>query len=418
MRARKWSARLSCLLGTLWVLTVGVSIGQAAVSSVERLRTEAEELWLQGEAEQALKTYEQALTSARETGERNREWQLLDRLGRIYLERDQFDQALEHFQQGLKVALDLGDRPAQAVQLAAIGETYNLLQQPQQAIATYESLLSLEEERRDRVGQWRAFYGLGFSYKANGSPAQAVPYIQRALELARNLQDQSLESVTLQELEADYAGLGDYAQVARYSEEIVQLARAMGDRHLIADKLATSGYAYEQAENFPRAAVQYQAALGTYRDLQDAGGEWRVLDDLGRLAVKQGDTTEAVTRYQDAVKVAQRTGLQTGQVSTLEHTAAAYRGAKDYGKATEFYQQALKAAKEAKLREYEWLVLSDLAGMYGEMGNTKAAVTHYRQALTVARQLGDKDAEKQLQDAMARVEKPPGSKNSKPPRKR
>ena len=54
MRARKWSARLSCLLGTLWVLTVGVSIGQAAVSSVERLRTEAEELWLQGEAEQAL----------------------------------------------------------------------------------------------------------------------------------------------------------------------------------------------------------------------------------------------------------------------------------------------------------------------------------------------------------------------------
>jgi tetratricopeptide (TPR) repeat protein len=182
--------------------------------------------------------------------------------------------------------------------------------------------------------------------------------------------------------------------------------------------LATSGYAYEQSENFQRAAAQYRAALDAYRDLHDGRGEWRVLDDLGRLAVKQGDTTEAIARYQEAFSVAQRAGLRAGQVSTLEHTAAAYRRAKDYGKATEYYQQALKAAKEAKLREYEWLVLSDLAGMYGEMGNAKGAVTHYRQALTVVRQLGDKDAEKKLQDAMTAFEKQPSSKDSKPPRKR
>ena len=58
-------------------------------------------------------------------------------------------------------------------------------------------------------------------------------------------------------------------------------------------------------------------------------------------------------------------------MSALEHTAAAYRSAKDYEKATQYYQQALKAAKEAKLREYEWLVLSDLGSMYGEMGNIR-----------------------------------------------
>jgi hypothetical protein len=50
MRASKRSARLTWLLATLWVLTVGVTAGHAAVSSVERLRTEAEELWLQGQA--------------------------------------------------------------------------------------------------------------------------------------------------------------------------------------------------------------------------------------------------------------------------------------------------------------------------------------------------------------------------------
>src|SRR5918996_5972973 len=130
MRASKWGITLAGLLGTLWVLGTAIDAGQAALLNVERLTAEAEGLWLQGHAEQALQTFEGALTQVRELGERGREWQILDRMGRIYLERDQFQPALQHFQQGLKVALDLGDRSAQAVQLAAMGETYNQLQQP------------------------------------------------------------------------------------------------------------------------------------------------------------------------------------------------------------------------------------------------------------------------------------------------
>jgi tetratricopeptide (TPR) repeat protein len=101
----------------------------------------------------------------------------------------------------------------------------------------------------------------------------------------------------------------------------------------------------------------------------------------------------------------------------LEHTAAAYRSTKDYGKATQAYEEALKAARETKLREYEWLVLSDLGALAVEMGNTKGAVAHYQQALKVVRQIGDKDAEKQLRDAMAQLGKPAES-DPKPRRKR
>jgi tetratricopeptide (TPR) repeat protein len=139
----KWSITLGGLLGTLWVLGTAIYAGQAALSNIERLTAEAEGLWLQGRSEQALQKFEQALTQIREIGERGREWKILDRMGRIYLEQDQFQPALEHFQQGLNVALDLGDGSAQAVQLAAIAETYNMLQQPLQAITIYESLLAL-----------------------------------------------------------------------------------------------------------------------------------------------------------------------------------------------------------------------------------------------------------------------------------
>ena len=193
-------------------------------------------------------------------------------MGRIYLEQDQFQPALEHFQQGLNVALDLGDGSAQAMQLAAIGETYNMLQQPLQAIAIYESLLALEEERQDRAGQWRALYGLGFSHKANGAPAQAVPYIQRALELARSLEDQSLESAALQELEADYAG---WPITPRWHDTVKRSCNWLGPWAIAGSwprNWPRRGMPMNRLGNFPRAAAQYQAALGTYRDCQRCPG--------------------------------------------------------------------------------------------------------------------------------------------------
>jgi len=93
------------------------------------------------------------------------------------------------------------------------------------------------------------------------------------------------------------------------------------------------------------------------------------------------------------------------------------RGAKEYSKALPHYQEALKTARAGKLLEYEWLVLSDLAGMYAEMGDAKRALTHYQQALKLVQQLGDKEAEKQVRDAMQRLGKQPGAEG-KPARKR
>jgi hypothetical protein len=51
------------------------------------------------------------------------------------------------------------------------------------------------------------------------------------------------------------------------------------------------------------------------------------------------------------------------------------------------------------------------------MGNVKGAATHYQQALALARQLGDKEAERELRDKMARTGKATGT-DAKPARKR
>ena len=68
MRASKWGITLGGLLGALWVLGTVIDAGQSALFNIDRLTAEAEGLWLQGHAEQALQKFEQALTQIREVG--------------------------------------------------------------------------------------------------------------------------------------------------------------------------------------------------------------------------------------------------------------------------------------------------------------------------------------------------------------
>ena len=372
MQASKRKARQSWLLAMLLLIAPGVYAGLGSLSDVERLMREAEELWSQGRSDQALQKFGQALTRVREIGERGREWQILDRIGRVYLEREEFPQALDHFQQGLKVALDLGDRSAQAVQLAASVRP-----------TTCSSSRNRPLPPMSHCWRWRRS---ARTWWGSGAPITALAF------RTRRMMRQPKQCRTCNEPWSWPAHSGTKALSSRHcrsSKPITQGWAIMPRWPGIAKRSSNSGrplailsspqrswlpsgYAYEQIGSLQSAARQYQAALERYRDLGDARGTWRALDDLGRLALKQQNATGAVERYQDALQLARQAGYREGQVLALEHAAAAYRSTKDYAKATQTYQEALKAAREAKLREYEWLVLSDLGSLYAEYGEPQS----------------------------------------------
>ena len=148
------------------------------------------------------------------------------------------------------MALDLGDGSAQAIQLAAIAETYNMMQRPLQAIADLMSHC-LAWKRSARIAPvsgarsmvW-AFHKRPMGPQRRPCPTFNAPWSWPAASKIKALTWRPCRNLR------PITRAGRVCQVARYSEEIVQLARAMGDRGLVAEKLATSGYAYEQTGEF------------------------------------------------------------------------------------------------------------------------------------------------------------------------
>ncbi len=75
----------------------------------------------QGQYDQALNQYRQALVIRREVGDRAGEGTTLNYIGGIHDSQGQYDQALNQYQQALVIAREVGDRTGEGTTLNNIG---------------------------------------------------------------------------------------------------------------------------------------------------------------------------------------------------------------------------------------------------------------------------------------------------------
>lgn len=127
---------------------------------------------------------------------------------------------------------------------------------------------------------------------------------------------------------------------------------------------------------------ELQKAKGYYQQvlaLDEQHGEpehlLRSLNDLGSIALRTGDTTQAVQSLQKAVNLMTNQAVSPAAQSDIQaNLAAAYRKSQDYNQAIETYHQSLNAAKQAKDRSRYNSGLQQLASVYVEANQPEQAM--------------------------------------------
>jgi tetratricopeptide (TPR) repeat protein len=111
----------------------------------------------------------------------------------------------------------------------------------------------------------------------------------------------------------------------------------------------------------------------------------RSLNDLGSIALRTGDTAEAIQSLQNAVGLMPTQTIPPGIRSDLQtNLGAAYRKNQDYPQAIDSYQQSLSAAKQARDKIRYTSALQQLASVYVEANQPENAM----KALQRLKQLG------------------------------
>ncbi|MEM9817582.1 MAG: CHAT domain-containing protein [Cyanobacteria bacterium P01_D01_bin.6] len=295
-----------------------------------------------GNERSAIDSYEQALGIARETGYRQSEANTLGNLSRIYNLLGNYRQGIDYHQQFLTIAREMGDRQSEADALNNLGLAYYNLGDYGRAIGLYEQSLAIGRELRDRpldtlapgsfvprrsdnsVEEARALGNLGLVYQRLGNYRRAIDYFEQSLAIFPNLGDRQSEVLALNNLGSAHRFLDEYERAIDYYSQALILAREIGDRRSEALPLSNLGDVYASFGDYDRAIESYEQALSIYREVGNRLGEANTLGNIGTIYDGLGDFRQGIELHQQALGMIREIGDRPGEASFLANLGSSY----------------------------------------------------------------------------------------------
>ncbi len=246
----------------------------------------ANTLYRRGDIHTAAEYYRRALNIVRDIGNRTAESACLANLGAISLDTGDAFQAITFYEQALRIDRETGNRRGESSTLANLGNVYYWLDQIPEAISHYEQALEIAQAIGDRQALPGLLTNLATAYFKHGEWQRALDLYEKALELAREVGDRSSEGLALGGLGVVYRATGRLQRAIRYYRQALQLARDMSDRRAEATAAWNLGLLYEQVGEYQRAVELLEIAVAYEREVDhpDLERDARYLERLRRLA--------------------------------------------------------------------------------------------------------------------------------------
>jgi tetratricopeptide (TPR) repeat protein len=327
-----------------------------------------------GQVGQAIDLYEQALSIARETDDRQGECIWFVSLGTAYYDLGQVERSIKFNEQSLAIAREIGDRHREMVALNNLGLAYRASGDINRAISLYEQALIIARAIEDHQGQSTALGSLGFAFRAQGWFEQAVVFYQKALTIAHDIGDRREEEVALGGLGRTYRALGKIMRAVECYEDALLIARETSDHLKESAQLVFLGIAYRDLGQIERSLRFYEEALAIARKINDRHRIGVCLGHLGLSYRVLGQSEQAIEFSEQALAVTRETGYRRHEVAWLNNLGNTYCSLGQIGKAIEIYEAALAIARETNYRlgeSYQLLGLGRVLLFAGELSEAR-----------------------------------------------
>ena len=209
----------------------------------------------------------------------------------------QYERASQFHQQALSIARNAGDRSCEIANLNHLSRTCVQVKDYVEAINYSQRALILSRQAGDRTGEANALVNLGYSevmqarQSENSEPESyemPINYLQQGLKLSEQLGDVQSKALCLSSLGIAYQVIEEPQNAIKNLEEAFKIAQVSGDLYLQGLNLANLSEVNYSLANFERAV--YTGCLGMYLLNQISSREWyKPASLLTRLQAQLGE---------------------------------------------------------------------------------------------------------------------------------
>jgi CHAT domain-containing protein/Tfp pilus assembly protein PilF len=358
---------------------------------------------LLGESREALQSFNEALALQRRDGNQRAEAMTLNQMGLCHWALSENEPARAALEGALSLWRVFGEPALEARVLNNLGVLHRSTGRLREAAEAYRQALDAFHRSADRIREATALNNLGEVHRVLGEPLEALAMHERALALARSAADRAGEAESLNNLGLLQSQLGEAQKALEHFTAAGAIYRELGDRAREAAALNNQSSQYADLGEAERALDLLLQALPLQRQTGDRRGEAATLHNLGRSYSRLDRPDEALASFEQALEIQRATGDVAGEAETLgslgQHETAARPA-----RALEILTRSLALMARLGNRGGEARAWHRLGLAQSALGETADAVLSFERALDLFRGVADPAGEAVALQEIARIE--------------
>jgi CHAT domain-containing protein len=241
-----------------------------------------------------------------ETGNAQTAVLILNNLGIVYYYQAKYSEALRTYESALQYVEKSGAEPWTATwrqfTLLNLATLYQRLGNDQRAINIYNDILAHPKDLSPRdVGHMDA--NMGALYRRLGDPKQALLFYGYADEYYAKEKDIDGELGVLKNSGIVLAlDLGRLPDALKTFDRVRVLAEKTKNQREAMQALLYRGETLYRMDKLPEAGKEFTAALAAAEQLGTVEEQWKAVNALGKIALKNGQREIAEAKFRDAVR--------------------------------------------------------------------------------------------------------------------
>jgi tetratricopeptide (TPR) repeat protein len=199
------------------------------------------------------------------------------------------------------------------------------------------------------------------------------------------------------------SSMAESLRILRYSDDVLVVgkialasARHTSNTDVEGMTLNMLGNAYTELRRFEEAITCFQQALKILGESSDLYNKGTTLNNLGAVYADQRQIEEAITCFQQALKISDEISDLRGEGMALNNLGAVYADQRRFEEAISCFQRDVTICREIYDRRGEGQTLNNLGIVYAKLQRFEEAITCFQQALTIRREIGDRYGESQI----------------------
>ncbi|MCC5617034.1 tetratricopeptide repeat protein [Nostoc sp. CHAB 5836] len=272
----------------------------------------------QGDYQQALEIYNEALDIARSTNNKNLEARTFSKMASLYELLGDYDLSIKNYKQALQIYKQIPDKPSELMLLPLISNLYMTKEDYPEALKYHNQVLSLSREQNNYRFEIIGLMGLARIYELQKDFPNALKNAETLLSLSRKFEDKYSEAGALSLIGIINRTKGDYKQALTNHQKTLSQYRQLGVRRLEAQTLNNISLTYGLSKQYQQAIDTLNEELELRQELKDSTGE---ADALYQIAINQrnlGKLEAALSNIQTTINIVEniRGNVQSDELRT------------------------------------------------------------------------------------------------------